>query len=111
MDSMFDRLGELLHDALESGQIPQQKKRNCGTQVPQKIKEMPQNVRDAFDILGMEYSAAYIECRIQYHERLKMFHPDGNSSNSTVQKVASAKTTELIAAWKTISTWFEKIET
>lgn len=112
---MFDRLGNLLSEALESGKIPQPEPQKPETSTGQPLRNqvfptpsMPKAVKRSFDILGVAYSANLSECRSKYREKLKRFHPDSNSDNYIVQKVAAAKTAELVESWKKIATWFKE---
>lgn len=150
---MYDRLGDLLSSALESGKIPEQKnsgipveenrnnsasKKNTVPLSAQKIQAarllnvkkgrrkgeiihaenlthdvhsyriLPAPVSRAFEVLGIAPDAAEDDIRSAYRAKLKMFHPDSNSSNETIQKIARLKTAEIIDSYKLITDWLKK---
>ncbi|MCI1208682.1 MAG: J domain-containing protein [Treponema sp.] len=128
MDSMFDRLGELLKQTLESGELPEKDdgpdNKNCRVRflseaektalrqserdriIQKERQPLPEKVKKALDVLGAPYTATPARCRAYYRKKLKQFHPDSNSTNPVVQKVAVRKTRELLDAWETVSGWF-----
>lgn len=140
MGSMYDRLGDLLSSALESGEIP--RKKSPGTSAPsseekqsspvqnagkikaarilsakKKIRKgevihayktavpVPDYVVHSYTVLGIKTDATEEQIKNAYRAKLKMFHPDSNSSNETVQKVARQKTLEIIEAYKILTDW------
>ncbi len=147
---MYDRLGDLLSSALESGKIPEQKdsgipaeaerndavsKTNTIPQEAARIKAahflnvkksrrkgeiihaenltqnvhlLPDSVSCAYGILGIAPDAAEDDIRSAYRAKLKMFHPDSNSGNETIQKIARQKTAEIIDSYKLITNWLKK---
>jgi preprotein translocase subunit Sec63 len=139
MDSMYDKLGDLLSNALESGEMAlkkdpgSQKKEDRSSVVSgtKKIKAarilsakkiirkgeiihaeqtavFPDYILNSYKVLGIKTDATEDKIKNAYHEKLKMFHPDSNSSNETIQKIARQKTTELIEAYKLLSDWITK---
>lgn len=66
---------------------------------------IPENVHHALETLGADSTWTQEKIKSAYHEKLKMFHPDSNSSNETVQKVARQKTAELIDAYEIVTAW------
>jgi DnaJ-domain-containing protein 1 len=151
MDSMYDRLGDLLSSALESGKIPGQKNsaipaednrnnddseavpretvkikagrllnakksRRKGeiihsgnlTQDVRTYRILPDPVARAYEVLGIAPDAAEDDIRRAYRAKLKTFHPDSNSNNETIQKIARQKTAEIIDSYKLITSWLKK---
>jgi DnaJ-domain-containing protein 1 len=153
MDSMYDRLGDLLSSALESGKIPEQK--NSGIPVEEErnataakqytvlreaqktqaarllnvkkgrrkgeiihaenlahevhsYRMIPGSVSRAYEVLGIAPDAEEDDIRSAYRAKLKRFHPDSNSSNETIQKIARLKTAEIIDSYKMITAWLKK---
>ncbi|HAH61201.1 MAG TPA: hypothetical protein DCL73_03805 [Treponema sp.] len=140
MGSMYDRLGDLLSSALESGEIPRKKspgtsehsseeKQSAPVQNAGKIKaarilsakkkirkgevvhayrtqvSLPDSVVRAYTVLGIKTDATEEQIKNAYRTKLKIFHPDSNSSNETVQKIARRKTAEIIEAYKILTDW------
>lgn len=56
----------------------------------------------AYAVLGLKQGAAAEEVKAAWREKLKMFHPDSNSSNEVVQKVAKQKTLEVMEAYRVL---------
>jgi len=133
MDSMYDRLGDLLNEALSSGGIPKKEtekdgetlKKQPGGRTVQGNKQrvvrgngsgesqtvlppVPSDIAGALFFLGIGPDATPDECRTAYRKKLKRYHPDNNSVNPVVQKVASAKTEELVTAYRLASAWLGK---
>jgi hypothetical protein len=140
MESMYDRLGDLLNKALETGEFPGNKEPSIGENEDQtdtaykaapenaghtvseqgrnntrqvvssnKIKrDIPQKVINAFGILGLNTDVTIVNCKKAYRKKLKRYHPDNNSINPIVQKVAAKKTDELITAYQIACAWLEK---
>lgn len=54
----------------------------------------------AYALLGVDAGAGEKEVKAAYRAKLKMFHPDENSSNPVVQKVAKQKTIEVMEAYR-----------
>jgi len=121
MSSMYDRLGDLLNEALENGSIPQSATADSdtssspdtgstGTAQPEDSPPpaVPADTAAAFKFLGLPVTASLDECRKAYKTKLKRYHPDNNSDNPVVQKVASRKTDELVQAFSTVSAWIKE---
>lgn len=100
-DSMYDRLGDLLKETLESKILPHTE----GT-IQTEMKPVPPEVIAAFKLLGVDPLSSPEECLKAYRSKLKRYHPDNNSDNPIVQKVAAQKTRELIKTYKIIRQWF-----
>lgn len=117
-DSMYDRLGDMLSDALDSGiffaekhksgketQENVEKKRQSEEKSTAKTarKDMPSAVKTALALLGLDENATIDEAKKAYHEKLKYYHPDRHGTNPVLQKVARDKTRQVIEAWNVIN--------
>ena len=63
---------------------------------------LPEHVKKAYEALGVKAGADESEIRSAYRKKLKLFHPDSNSENETIQRVAHKKTEEIVEAYKAI---------
>jgi len=66
------------------------------------FKALPAHIKKAYEALGVKAGADESEIRSAYRKKLKLFHPDSNSENETVQRVAHKKTEEIVEAYKAI---------
>lgn len=122
MESMYDKLGELLSDALDSGFIPPKEEKQKKTEKPEqkaalqkdKIKEektklrpLPENVKAAFNKAQIPESSTFDEARKIYREKLMYYHPDRRNENPVLQKVAKEKTEILLENWKIIEEYYK----
>ena len=115
-DSMYDRLGDMLSDVLESGTVfvGEDNKRTDDEQEQDARKEdvgrkeIPAEVKKALSFLGLEEDALIDDVKKAYHEKLKYYHPDRHGDNPVLQKVARNKTREVIEAWELLADFFEK---
>jgi DnaJ-domain-containing protein 1 len=141
MDSMYDKLGDLLSSALESGEIPRKKDSAASAsaaaeeEIPPSVHNgtrtkitrilsgekklrkgeiihsyntaavFPDYVARSYAVLEIETDASEDEIRNAYRAKLKIFHPDMNSSNETIQKIAKQKTSEIIKAYEILTEW------
>lgn len=71
MDSMYDKLGDLLNDVLEKGEIPNSENN----------EELPENIRIILNILKVENPKDKKEINQKYHDLLKKLHPDTKDQN------------------------------
>ncbi|MCK9169240.1 MAG: J domain-containing protein [Treponema sp.] len=141
MGSMYDKLGDLLSGALESGTLPP-KNNNPQFVSPEegdtkkssvlsssrkraariifgkkKIRKgeiirtyhtavsLPDYVARSYAVLETGTDSTEDEIRNAYRAKLKIFHPDINSSNETIQKIAKRKTAEIIEAYEILTEW------
>lgn len=72
MASMYDKLGDLLKDALDKGEIPHKQ---------QETQEIPENIKIILNILKVENPLDKKEISTKYHELLKKLHPDTRDQN------------------------------
>lgn len=124
MDSMYDKLGELLNNALDSGFIPQKEKKSDSQkdeeisqdQKQNKIeknqknhhkRKLPENVKTAFAQIKIPENATFDEAKKIYREKLKYYHPDTKNDNPVLQKVAKEKTENLLSNWKIAEEYFK----
>ena len=143
MESMYDKLGKLLSDALEKDALQHDENefsahddKKCTTDMHnanlhsaaakfyrafsqkkqqgeivrastnvKKLVAVPNRIAAAYAVLGIAANASEKELHRAYREKLKLFHPDSNSKNETVQHVAHKKTEEVIAAYTAITAW------
>ena len=128
--TMFDKLGDLLSEALEKGELPKsgefsqaeniegifsdfnfiQRKRNQPSPPPQNSvkKTIPKEVKSAFAFIGLSEEADYESAKKIYREKLMYYHPDRRNDNPVLQKVAKEKTAMLLKNWKILESWYGK---
>ena len=66
------------------------------------FEALPAHIKKAYEALGVKAGADESEIRSAYRKKLKRFHPDSNTENETVQRVAHKKTEEIVEAYKAI---------
>ena len=136
--SMFDKLGDLLSEVLEKGELTKTKadspdffqkqeespqKEEKASQEPkkaeaqfnpasskQKVRIIPAIVKSALDFIGISEEADFDSAKKIYREKLMYYHPDRRNSNPVLQKVAKEKTERLLREWKTVEKWYEERE-
>lgn len=130
-DSMYDKLGELLSEALESGnffyenpysaQNTQQKsyeKEKIIDSVqeekksPHKNKILLENagteIQKAAEIIGITDEMSLEDAKKQFRKKLMRFHPDKNADNETMRKITKEKTEQILSNWKILEEWLSK---
>lgn len=70
---------------------------------------LPDHIKKACETLGVKAGADESEIRSAYRKKLKLFHPDSNAENETVQRVAHKKTEEIVEAYKAILAYKDSI--
>ena len=133
---MFDKLGDMLNECLEKGEIPQpQPKRTYyqkadftdvdsnqqGTPEPekatQKIITLPREVEEALSLLGFgaENSQqeelpipSLSEVRGAYSQLLKEAHPD-TATEETSSTQAAQRIAQLTSAFNKVREWYKKL--
>lgn len=129
-ESMYDKLGDLLNAALDSGFILGEKKRGFSPnneeqskildEKSEKPKEesfqkendvapIPENVRKAFSKIQIPPESDFESAKKIYREKLKFYHPDRRNDNPVLQKVAKEKTEQLLSSWKIIENYFKNL--
>lgn len=130
-DSMYDKLGELLSEALESGnffyekqssaQNTQQKsyeKEKIIDSVQEEKKNPHENkillknagteIQKAAKIIGITDEMSLEDAKKQFRKKLMRFHPDKNADNETMRKITKEKTEQILSNWKILEEWFSK---
>lgn len=137
MSSMFDKLGDMLNECLEKGQIPQPQPKRTYYQkadftdvdsnqqdIPepekatQKIITLPRDVEEALKLLGFgaENSQqdelpipSLTEVRGVYAQLLKEAHPD-TATEETSSAQAAQRIAQLTSAFNKIRDFYKKLE-
>lgn len=110
-DSMYDKLGDLLNDALESGEIPKKSNENfTGCESSGEFRDnstlfsFPPNIVEALNILEIKdyskISKPYI--RKIYSAQIKKVHPDTNTTGTDQNQ----EVLKIIQAYKTLTEYF-----
>ena len=73
-----------------------------GAERARPFEVLPDHIKKACETLGVKAGADESEIRSAYRKKLKLFHPDSNAENETVQRVAHKKTEEIVEAYKAI---------
>ena len=73
-----------------------------GAERERPFEALPDRIKKACETLGVKAGADESEIRSAYRKKLKLFHPDSNAENETVQRVAHKKTEEIVEAYKAI---------
>lgn len=73
-----------------------------GAERARPFEVLPDHIKKACETLGVKAGADESEIRSAYRKKLKLFHPDSNSENETIQHVAHKKTEEIVEAYKAI---------
>lgn len=80
-----------------------------GAERARPFEVLPDHIKKACETLGVKAGADESEIRSAYRKKLKLFHPDSNAENETVQRVAHKKTEELVEAYKAILAYKDSI--
>lgn len=130
-DSMYDKLGELLSEALDSGnffyenpysaQNTQQKsyeKEKIIDSVQEEKKNPHENkillknagteIQKAAKIIGITDEMSLEDAKKQFRKKLMRFHPDKNADNETMRKITKEKTEQILSNWKILEEWLSK---
>ena len=120
-ESMYDKLGDLLSAALDSGFILGEKKHGLSSNQKENSKEIfeanlkkkksdiPENVKTAFSKLQIPEESDLKSAKKIFREKLKFYHPDKRNDNPILQKVAKEKTEQLLICWEIIETYFKSL--
>ena len=73
-----------------------------GAERARPFEALPDRIKKACETLGVKAGADESEIRSAYRKKLKLFHPDSNTENETIQRVAHKKTEEIVEAYKAI---------
>lgn len=105
--SIYDKLGDLLNDALEKGEIPKEKPRKDksqvffnGNEIPKQVQNdeftnkmhkytenmyIPPHIQQALSTLDIVYPTNWNQIKKQYRKLLKQYHPDTKNIKNTIQ--------------------------
>ncbi|WP_407426692.1 hypothetical protein [Treponema sp.] len=115
---MFDKLGDLLSEALEKGELPESKgqfsdffeepdsKITSSPSQPYQQKSLPADIKNAFSFIGISEEADFNNAKKIYREKLMYYHPDRRNENPVLQKVAKEKTEQLLREWEKVEKWY-----
>ena len=134
---MFDKLGDLLSEALEKGEIPktvQSKESSPSSTKSETIQQtfsdfsfiqdqnkssetikatvspspkIPADVKTAMAFIQIPKEADFESAKKIYREKLMYYHPDRRNDNPVLQKVAKEKTARLLKEWEIIEKWYD----
>lgn len=124
MESMYDKLGNILRDRLDSDEDPFDswdahagKTRQAGNSrertPPPRRKEkkkriaVPPELVDDFRVLGLLPGVSPEECKTAWKKLLKEHHPDTQAQNPTAQTRSSQITTRITNSYRKIIHWYE----
>lgn len=125
MESLYDKIGDLLKETLDAGYVKPQKtagydftekldndkkeethafKENSKEQVLQKKsrKKITKELQRAYRLLEITFSATEEDVKKAYKEKLKYYHPDFHKKTKILQKVAADKTRQVIESYNLI---------
>lgn len=106
MDTMYDKLGDLLRDYIESGELPKPRKKTKPIDNSENLKNtIPANLVKEFNIFGYtETLPEFPEIRSKYAKLLKEVHPDTSEKNIS----SPTRIMELTEAFEKIKKIYEK---
>ncbi len=125
MESMFDRLGDLLSDAIKNdfiqpdadfAQQPMAVSQESLTEVDNienntSILFIPKHLKEDFKLLGITSDTTTEEAiKDAYKDMLKTFHPDRQKDIAILQKIAHEKTSKIVDSYKRIQDWISSRE-
>ena len=102
------KIENILHTK-DKKNIGQVLKSENGAERARPFEVLPDHIKKACETLGVKAGADESEIRSAYRKKLKLFHPDSNSENETVQRVAHKKTEEIVEAYKAILAYKDSI--
>lgn len=110
----YDKLGNLLKDAIDSGDLDNERKIRQNSKAVYSSEENPETAAEKnvfpdealpfLRILGFENTSCSSETvKNSYRKLLKKYHPDNIPDYPAMQKTASKKTQEIVEAYKKLS--------
>lgn len=111
MTSPYDKLGDLLNEALDKGYFPPKNKnveKNAADKSESDIKsniksnisnQSVQKYIHLYKVFNLSPECTSEELKTSYHDLLKKYHPDNYSGFPETQKMAENKTREIIKAY------------
>lgn len=128
-DSMYDRLGDILSKAIESGSFflnngtsPSSKKapdseaplhktslnENDPLKKEINLSSAPNHVKKAAETLKMPKTVSLAKAKSIFRNELKKNHPDKNMHKNISAEIPAEKTSLIIESWKILESWLEK---
>lgn len=122
---MFDRLGDILRDRLDSDEDPfaawepeTGKAREAGNArtrtPPPKTRtrpvriSVPKELERDFLELGLESGASLSSCKKAWKNLLLTHHPDLHANDQAEQERSTKRVARINDSWRRISLWYEK---
>ncbi len=121
MDGLYDRLGDILRDRLDSDEDPFDawepnagKARAAGNareRVSPKAAgparvAIPDELMEDYRVLGLMPGVSSQECKEAWKRLLKRYHPDRHSGDDEAEKRNTAVSVRLTASYRRIAHWF-----
>lgn len=138
METMYDRLGDLLSETLEAGHVKfvkspkiepsgqEESRKNASNsddeingsggiheQEPSKEsavteRQISPEIERAYRLLSLSMQASSEDIKKAYKEKLMYFHPDKHRGNPILEKVATDKTRQVVEAYNLIMSSLKK---
>lgn len=104
MTSPYDKLGDLLNEALEKGELNSspQNKNNEYKKNKEKDCQFVYKSIQPYNIFNITPGICFSEIKKVYRNLLKKYHPDNVKNFPQMQKTATEKTTLIVQAYKEI---------
>jgi hypothetical protein len=107
---MYDKMGDLLNEYLETGNLPPPlkkapRKKPVKAAIPREKMPIPAYLVQEFSLLGFAdilEAPALTDCRKAYHALIKEYHPDTQTQDGDTAQ----KTDEIVQAFKKIQSWY-----
>ncbi len=104
MTSPYDKLGDLLNEALEKGELnssPQNKNNEYKKNKEKNCQFIYKSIQP-YNIFNITPGICFSEIKKVYRNLLKKYHPDNVKNFPQMQKTATEKTTLIVQAYKEI---------
>ena len=117
MPDMYDKLGDMLNDVLESGKIPPKPPKEAVSEDETasflhnytEIIQFPVYIQKALGTLDIAYPFTQKDITKQYHKLLKENHPDTKKTiqvSQNVENIRQKSIDEITIAYKTLCQYF-----
>ena len=107
-DPDIDAAYEELDDFLRGNGSKSTSKTNRDEKTTMRKKPIPEDIRKAFEELGLKLEATAEECKEAYKKLLKTHHPDRHAKHEENLKKATDKTSRVNAAYERLMKWFRE---
>jgi DnaJ-domain-containing protein 1 len=132
MENVYDRLGSILRDKLDSDEDPFDawdphagRTRQAGnarerTPPPRRqsasdresprerpLVRVPDELKEDFRVLGLPPGVPLAECKSAWKKLLKTHHPDYQTADLAAQTRSNVLSARITDAWRRISHWYE----